>query len=691
MSRPIEVLAPAGSPDALIAAVRCGAAAVYLGVGDFNARRSAHNFTLEQLRDAVEYCHIRGVAVHLALNTLVSDAELPHALKIAEFACKIGVDALIVQDVGFARLLRQAAPSMSLHASTQLSCHSPSGVDFLREAGFSRVVLSREMSRDEIAACMNRGVEIEVFVHGALCMSVSGQCYFSAMLGGRSGNRGMCAQPCRLPFSPTDDVVPKDAQQAALSLKDQCLIQYMQELQSLGVASVKIEGRMKRPEYVAAATEAYSRAAKGVSIDESTLTTLQSVFSRSGFTDGYYTGRRGSSMFGIRRKEDVTAAADVLRMLARSYDKEAPLVDVSLTLTANEQTSRLTVTDKDNHVVSVTAEGSEPALNRPIDPIRVEEQLRKSGNTPYRVVDVAVDIPPHHTMPLSRINALRRDALEMLSTTRSRVDPIPFSMPTLSNTRAIRTTSQPKIVLRLASESQWSPALTADVIILPLSTNDDTIRLAASTSTVAVELPRGIFGTEDTVRDRLFSAKRAGATAAMVSTVNGLNLAVEAGLSVIGGFGLNIYNNEALRFYADNGLCSATLSMELTLQQIAAMDSGIMPIGAMVYGRQPLMLTRNCPRSCASANGCVDCHHQGITDRIGTVFPVMCQHGCADVLNSVPLYWLDKLNELPPLDYHLYYFTTESADEVSHIANTSPDAITPPAAITRGLYKRGVK
>ncbi len=691
MSRPIEVLAPAGSPDALIAAVRCGAAAVYLGVGDFNARRSAHNFTLEQLRDAVEYCHIRGVAVHLALNTLVSDAELPNALKIAAFACEIGVDALIVQDVGLARLLHQAAPSMPLHASTQLSCHSPSGVDFLRDAGFSRVVLSREMSRDEIAACVNRGAEIEVFVHGALCMSVSGQCYFSAMLGSRSGNRGMCAQPCRLPFSPSYDGAPVNAQQAALSLKDQCLIHHMQELQALGVTSVKIEGRMKRPEYVAAATAAYSRAANGLPIDEETLTSLKSIFSRSGFTDGYYTARRGSSMFGIRRKEDVTAAGDVLRSLARSYDKETPLVDVSLALTANEQCITLVATDSDNHAIRVSAPGSEAAINRPIEPTRIEEQLRKTGNTPYRVIDVNIDIPAHHTMPLSRINALRRDALEALSIARSQVDPIPFVLPTRIKAKDKPTITHKKIILRLANEAQWSSDLKADVIVLPLSASEDAIRRAASSNTVAVEVPRGIFGTEADVYTRLVSAKRAGARAAMVSTVNALTLAADTGLSVIGGFGLNIYNSESLRFYAENGLRAATVSMELTLQQIDAMDHSIMPIGAIVYGRQPLMLTRNCPRQCSSPNGCRDCHHQGITDRRGTKFPVMCQHGCADVLNSVPLYWLDALDEMPPLDFYVYYFTTESPDEVAHFANTPPADLVPPAAITRGLYKRGVK
>ena len=237
-----EILAPAGSSEALEAAVRCGADAVYLGAGRFNARRNAQNFSTAALREAVETCHARNVRVHLALNTLVRQEELPDAMAAAEEACALGVDALIIQDMGLARRIRAAAPSMPLHASTQLSCHTPAGVEELRDCGFTRVVLAREMSREEIAACAGRGWELEVFVHGALCMCVSGQCYLSAMLGGRSGNRGLCAQPCRLPFAPAEAGRAGDA--AALSLKDLSLPGAVGELADAGVCSLKIEGRM---------------------------------------------------------------------------------------------------------------------------------------------------------------------------------------------------------------------------------------------------------------------------------------------------------------------------------------------------------------------------------------------------------------------------------------------------------------
>ena len=418
-----EVLAPVGSPECLTAAVRCGAAAVYLGVEGFNARRSAHNFTTESLREAVAYCRARRVKVYLTLNTLIREEELDAAVDTAIRAAECGVDALILQDVGLARRLSAVMPGMPLHASTQLSCHTPEGVKFLRDAGFTRVVLAREMSREEIAACVDLGVELEVFVNGALCMSVSGQCYFSAMLGGRSGNRGACAQPCRLPFEPTGDRPrPCPPDKAALSLKDNCLIDYVNEMAALGITSLKIEGRMKRPEYVAAATAVYAGAVRGEIPSPAELERLRSVFSRSGFTDGYYTHQLGGEMFGVRRHEDVTAAAPVLKELARLYDKEVPLVPVTMAFTLTRQESKLTLRDGENEIV-VKGVGGEVAQNRPLDKGRVEEQLRKTGGTPYYVTDVNVTLDEGLTLPMSVLNALRRESIAKLDDKRSAFTP----------------------------------------------------------------------------------------------------------------------------------------------------------------------------------------------------------------------------------------------------------------------------
>ena len=348
----MELLSPAGSRQALEAAVRCGADAVYLGLDRFNARQGAANFDPAAFREAVAFCHPRGVAVHVTLNTLAGDSELPDLLDAVEQVCEAGADAAIVQDVGLARLIREAAPELALHASTQLSIHSAAGLPLLKEMGFCRVVLAREMSREEIArttrAAAELGMETEVFVHGALCMCLSGQCYMSSIIGQRSGNRGLCAQPCRLAFA--DGGYP-------LSLKDLSLLEHLEELESMGVASLKIEGRSKRPEYVGAATAAFRQRLDGGKADPALERQLESVFRRSGHTDGYFTGRLGAAMFGHRTREDEAASADTLSAVHALYraERQSLPVTASLTLTADRPAS-LTLSDG-AHTVTVEGDG----------------------------------------------------------------------------------------------------------------------------------------------------------------------------------------------------------------------------------------------------------------------------------------------------------------------------------------------
>ena len=490
----IEILAPAGSPEALTAAVRCGADAVYLGVGRFNARRAAHNFAPEDMPETVRYCHARGTAVHLALNTLVREDEMRDALALAEQACAWGVDALIIQDRGLARRIHAAAPDMPLHASTQLSCHTPSGVEELRDYGFSRVVLAREMSREEIAECVGLGCETEVFAHGALCMCVSGQCLLSAMLGGRSGNRGMCAQPCRLPFAPAGGGPAGD--RTALSLKDLCLLDYVEQLREAGVDSLKIEGRMKRPEYVAAAVTAYRAAADGQPVDRQLTEDLQAVFSRSGFTDGYYRGRRDAALFGSRRREDVTAAtAEVFSRLHRLYDRENPRVPLALTFTMRAgEPVRLEGRSGDT---AVQAEGPVPeaAVHRPLSAQRAAEQLRKTGGTPFLPPEVDCRMADGLTVPLSALNALRREVCDRLLDMRGETAPVSFTYtqepPCVS--RAQRSDS-PKLVARFADAAQCPEDGDMDAAVVPLDTPPEVLRRLCARRPTGVEIPRGLFG-----------------------------------------------------------------------------------------------------------------------------------------------------------------------------------------------------
>lgn len=684
MSR-IEILAPVGSPEALLAAVRGGADAVYLGAAGFNARQSAQNFDDAALAAAVAYCHARGVRVHLTLNTLVREDEMEAALTVARTAAAAGVDAFIVQDRGLARRLRAMLPHIPLHASTQLSCHTPEGVRALRDAGFSRVVLAREMSAAEIAACAGLGCELEVFVHGALCMSVSGQCYLSALLGGRSGNRGRCAQPCRLPFRASDKKTTPTTDTYALSLRDLSLADHFEELVASGVCSLKIEGRMKRPEYVAAATAYYAALRDGVTPDDTARENLQSVFSRSGFTDGYYSATRGGGMFGHRRHEDVTAAVPVLRDLKRLYDREKPRVPLSAVLTATADTPlQLTVTDGAH---TVTVHGEAAGDRQPLPPERIAEQLKKTGGTPFVMKEVAVQ--GEGTFAISALNALRREALENLETLRGAPpqnvcsDRLPPAVARQDS--PLWATDKPHLLVRLSSAAQLTDKVkaNADGWFLPLGVRCDT--------PWGVEIPRGLFGTEDDVRRQLRSAANDGARYALCHNVGAVPLAREAGLCPVGGFGLNLTNREAVAAYAAEGLGAATLSMELAFGQMAFAAESPLPVGLLLYGRQPLMLTRNCPRQCDGASCAACAATDGVTDRRGVTFPTACAGGCTELLNAVPLYWADRLDEVPAVDFHLLHFTVEepaACETILHAYRHGGKAV---GDITRGLYRRGVE
>lgn len=689
MNQPLEILAPVGSAEMLVAAVRCGADAVYMGASAFHARRGSHSFSDEELREAVAYCHAHGTRVHITLNTLIREEEMEKALSVAKAASAAGADALIVQDVGLAARIHAAVPSLPLHASTQLSCHTPAGVKRLRDMGFSRVVLAREMTADEIKACAGLGCELEMFVHGALCMSVSGQCYFSAMLGGRSGNRGACAQTCRLPFRPDGSL---NKEQAALSLKDMSLLSHMADLPSLGVCSLKIEGRMKRPEYVAAAVTVYRAASRGEIPDEQTVADLEAVFSRSGFTDGYLTGKR-RDMFGTRRKEDVVAAASVLKRLARLYDKETGFVPVDMALTVEaDQPIKLTVSDRDGHRLQVVGELPEAAIHRPLDPGRAEDQLRKTGGSPFVASGVTVTVGEGLTLPLSALNALRREGLEELEKVRGQAPlrtwtenkptyPVPWS----------GRTNQPKLVAQYADESRVpTDAADADGLILPLHTPIERLAYWQAKLPVAVAIPRGMFGQEDRILQSLKEAASVGVQYALCGNIGAVDLAKQAELRPVGGFSLNITNPDALSVYAEMGLSAAILSMELTFRQGEFAGASPIPAGWLLYGRQPLMLTRNCPRMGGHLCGGNSCGGS-LTDRMDKVFPLQCAGGCVEVLNADPLYWADRLDDVPRSDFWLLSFTDETPEEAAEITRAYRTGGKKRDSITRGLYRRGVE
>lgn len=685
----IEILAPAGSMECVFAAVRSGADAVYLGAKSFSARSSAHNFDNEQLREAVKYCHVNGVSVHLACNTLVHDDEIKEALDLVEYACDIGVDAIIMQDIGLISLVRKFAPDMPIHGSTQLSIHTRRGVENLYKLGLTRVVLSRELSKNEIEEiAKDCPVELEVFVHGALCMSVSGQCCFSAMLGSRSGNRGSCAQPCRLPF-----LSPDGGSGYALSLKDLSIINHLRELQNMGIASAKIEGRMKRPEYVAAAVSACRQVLDNGKVSAELLGKLEAVFSRSGFTSGYYTGKRGADMFGIRSKENVKAAdSKTFASLHEIYKNERRHIPVNFKLDIFEDKSSLTVTDNEKN--SFTANGAIPekAIKFPLDYEKCEKSMSKTGGTPYVMKNLEVNADDGLTMPVSALNAMRNACLKGLSELRGKPKTVKFSADSVSEI-GTRENIRPKNYRARFTDCDISDNfLDSELIYVPAETdNKSLIELMDRGFAVAVEIPRGMFGIENKIYSDLKRVKSLGINEVLANNIGAVEMAKNLDMDIHGGFGLNLTNTESIKWAEKQGIIDTEVSFELTLEQISKLG-GIIPLGIVSMGRLPLMLTRNCPAKC-SGRKCKQCRNQTayIKDRKGIDFPICCYGNCVEILNSVPVVMSDRKNEIKGVEFETLRFNVENSVEKEENLRCCKQNLTPKDGFTRGLYYRGVE
>ncbi len=686
----MELLAPAGSPEALLAAVQNGADAVYMGLGSFNARRSARNFTDETFAAAVAYCHERGVRVYLTLNTLLTDRELPDAAETLRKASAWGVDAVLVQDWGLWQLARTAAPDLPLHASTQMSLHTLAGAKRAAELGMERVVLARELSaRDVEGICRACGAEVEVFAHGALCMCYSGQCAMSAMIGGRSGNRGTCAQPCRLPYT----VGEKSGY--LLSLKDNNLAPYLNQMAQMGVACVKLEGRMKRPEYVAAVTGIYRRL-----LDEKRPPTaeeqaqLERAFSRSGFTDGYWLGQKGPRMFGMR-PESARWPEEWFAQVRKTYENGAenrPMpVAFSCRIAAGEAAA-LTAALSDGRSVTVHGAVPETARSRALTEDELRSRLQKTGGTVFTCREMEISLEGGLMLSAGSINALRRDALSQLRALLVQ-PPARRVFPTPALPAAEGFTGAPSLTASVTYARQLTEELARGVeyLYLPLSLLEEVNldEYAGHTKLCAV-LPR-IFRTEDEEVFRQILRENPQLAAVAVSNLGHLPIVEGLGLEVRGDLGMNVFNSRALLLMQELGLSSVTVSAELRHQQVRDLKK-YLPCEAVVYGRLPLMVTENCPLrcsgQCSGGNGGV------LTDRTGAQFPVLCGFGCRpETQNSKPLYLADKPEwKKCGLHWARLRFTTESAEEVLNILRRYQSQGAPtPQDFTRGLFYRGVE
>ena len=683
---PPELLAPAGSPEALKAAVDHGAGAVYLGWGAFNARRGAQNFSEEEFSQALAYCHVRGVRVFLTLNILLTDRELPAALETARTASRLGVDAVLVQDWGLFALLRRTLPDLPLHASTQMSIFTSGGAGEIAADGCERVVLARECSREETAAiCRNCPAEVEVFVHGALCMCYSGQCAMSALVGGRSGNRGRCAQPCRLPYGVNEAAGNK----RPLSLKDSSLADHLGEMAEMGVSCLKIEGRMRRPAYVAAVTGIYARL-----LEERRKPTsgereiLERAFSRSGFTDAYWRGEKGRSMLGFR-PENAPAAEEPA---PAGEDRRVP-IRFTCAVRSGVPCS-LSAADGLGNTVTVTGPPPEIAGRRALTAEELSARLRKTGGTPYRCQSADVEVDPGLYLSAAALNALRRGALDALSAARSAPPARREFLPPPPLPQRDCAGAEPQFTVSVTSAAQLTGELLdfrPARVYLPLGLLADLSSLPEAETAYCAILPRVWRDRdEDLLRRWLDRARALGVTGLLLGNLGHFPLVRGDGWRLYGDYGLNVFNSRSLAYLREKGLESACLSFELRYAQLRDMKK-ILPAEAIVYGRLPLMITENC--LIQNTAGCRCDRPNFLNDRTGASFPLLPSFGHrTEVQNSRRLYLADRPDyRRLGLCYARLRFTTESPRECVQTFRDYLDGAPAPAEFTRGLYQRGVE
>ncbi len=687
MKNKMELLAPAGGMHQLKAAVQSGADAVYLGAASFSARAGAGNFNYAELKEAVDYCHVYGVKVHCAINTLIKESELNDAIETAISVSRCGIDALIIQDIGFAAHIRKILPDMELHASTQMTVTSLEGVKYLEEHGFSRVVLARELSVDEITEIV-RGAkaEIEVFVHGAICMSYSGQCLMSSILGGRSGNRGRCAQPCRLPYELLENGSVCDSAYI-LSPKDMALINRLDELRNAGVTSLKIEGRLKSAEYVSAVVGVYRKYlddTKRVSRED--MDELIKAFSRSGFTDGYFTGKTGADMMSHSNPANNSGSSYSAAAKDRAAGKTVRRIPVNMFAElCNESVLKLTVYDNDGNCVS--CEGTvkaEPAVNKALDSERLCKQLSKLGESCFCVEDINAHIDENITIPVSEINRVRRNACDMLFKERAKT------------VKQRENITQPEFPEGKQVKEQYLCAEVRTFEQGMAAINSGDIKRIYAPAEVAKKLAEKSSETEIVTKTSdIFIKEKINTEYVSVSSPAAMRYYGEK--AKYGDYRLNIYNSlTALEF---GSLKCVTLSPELNMREISELTEHLTGIETEIigYGRIPLMLMKNCPvKAMGRCQKGKDIY--SLRDRKNIEFPIMCTQDCkAVLLNSKPLFLADIISQIKNVNAIRLNFTVEDLTECEKIIKTYSTALKGGATekplhntYTRGHLKRGV-
>lgn len=691
----MELLAPAGNLECLVAAVQSGADAVYLSGKAFGARSFADNFDEAELEKAIDYCHIRGVKVYVTVNTLVLDKETAELCDYLRFLSRAGADGIIVQDMGVLKIARDIVPDLPIHASTQMTVHNSEGVKALEELGVKRVVLARELSSESIESISkNTNAELEVFGHGALCMCYSGQCLMSSIIGGRSGNRGKCAQPCRLPYSTGDN----SSKAFLMSLKDLSSLSHIESLMSMGVASLKIEGRMKGPAYVAAVVGTYRRYLDNPhKIEQADIDLLDAIFNRGGLTDGYLTGKTGKAMFAFNKPDDpyrmeTEKLVNELLTDIRSENRKLSL-ECEIEIKRNEYPRIMVKNDrfKAEYIGDVMPE---PAKNVPITEESVRLQIDKTGGTAFKFSTISVEADDRLFLSSGALNILRRKALERFEEgylkTFKRPEPN-LEMPELSRKKyeydngyvcEVTNLEQLEAVKDLPYKLFYVPLHLIDSAEEILESYKERIVIVPP-AIISVDEAKGIFGKIEKLLQKGFY----GVSANNIALLNKFS-----NYRVIGGFRLNIFNSFALDFCKDYGFEAAELSPELNIGQIKTIAKTI-PVQTMVYGRLPLMITENCVIK--NGGGCPCKGTSAIIDRMGMRFPVIKDgESCRNViLNCKKTFMAFDMDKIKNAGISLFrvYFTDETADECKKVSDSFLNGSGyRPDDFTNGHFNKGV-
>jgi len=666
-----ELLAPAGSMEALKHAVLSGADAIYLGGSLFNARASAVNFNDDQLKTAVDYCHLRKVKVYVTVNILISDREFDQLDTFIRKINEIGVDAVIVQDIGVAMYIKKIAPDLRLHASTQMTVYDVEGAKFLKNLGFERVVLARELSSEKIREIsQNAGIETEIFIHGAMCLCYSGQCLMSGIIGGRSGNRGKCAQPCRLQYR------VENKKGFLLSLKDMCLIKHLKEIESYGVTSLKIEGRMKGPEYVGTVVSIYRKYLNNeADVSKEDYGRLEKVFYRGGFSDGYFMNKKGSDMFCHTKPDNPYLRQEASYTLSENYKK------TNIYMYFNGQVGesiKLTAVDEYGNTAEYVSQNVlELAKNSSATPDKIKENLSKLGDTVFNAENIEINIDENVFIPSSEINKARRDVTakleELIINSYKRTDK---NIKYNNNSSSI-TKDEFELSVYISDKKQLEAIRKTDCkrIYVPIELGD-------FKDGEVIVLPRI---TPDSLEKTL---KEIPNNEVLVRNIGQLNIAKRCNKKIQLDFTMNVFNKYSCEFYKNMNIDTITVSTELTLKQIKPL-SDVVKCEAIIYGKLPMMITENCMIKTS-----VGCKHGGyIYDRTNEGFLIKCLPECRnEIYNSKPIIMSDKLDDIKYADikYGRLNFVDEDAEECVEIYNAYKNGKSINYEFTRGKFYKGV-